>query len=130
MMQPSFRHQRHTFLGALLWTYIHDWACHDVAYRRLLQRSPHETILRTSSRSLSIPTSVSPSMIRSAPMFFSAIGFRASNIDAGVWSDLDRRIWATFSPAPPEISALSPPWLHLEGQSAPGQPGRMAGRCH
>src|SRR6202049_864950 len=42
MTQPFFRHQRHTFLGALLWTYIHDWACHDIAYRRLLRRSPHE----------------------------------------------------------------------------------------
>src|ERR1700730_7754616 len=48
-----------------------------------------------------MPTIFSPSMIRSAPMFFSAISFRASNIDAvgamacTVGSDLDRRIWAT-----------------------------------
>src|SRR5271166_1134023 len=48
-----------------------------------------------------MPTIVSPSMTRSAPMFFSAISLRASNIDAVgtmVWtvgSDLDRRIWAT-----------------------------------
>src|SRR5208282_180153 len=49
-----------------------------------------------------MPTIVSPSMTRSAPMFFSAISLRASNINAvgtTVWtvgSDLDRRIWATL----------------------------------
>src|ERR1700738_5006179 len=39
MTQPLFRHQRHTLLGTLLWTHIHNLACHDVAYRRLLRRS-------------------------------------------------------------------------------------------
>src|SRR5271165_4813137 len=49
-----------------------------------------------------MPTIVSPSMTRTAPMFFSAISLSASNIDAvgpTVWtvgSDLDRRIWATL----------------------------------
>src|SRR5271166_7160364 len=49
-----------------------------------------------------MPTIVSPSMTRSAPMFFSAISLSAPNIDAvgtTVWtvgSDLDRRIWATL----------------------------------
>src|SRR5271166_1403616 len=49
-----------------------------------------------------MPTIVSPSMTRSAPMFFSAIRLSASNIDAvgpTVWtvgSVLDRRIWATL----------------------------------
>src|ERR1700693_4856443 len=49
-----------------------------------------------------MPTIASPSIIRSAPMFFSAISVRASNIDAvgttawTVGSDFDRRICATF----------------------------------
>src|SRR5271166_2895185 len=49
-----------------------------------------------------MPTIVSPSMTRSAPMFFSAISLSASNIDAvgpTVWtvgSDFDRRICATL----------------------------------
>src|SRR5271165_1534281 len=42
MTQPFFRHQRHTFLGALLWTHTQNWPCHDVAYQRLLRRFPHE----------------------------------------------------------------------------------------